>query len=119
MDLIPKKVICCKKKRRQRALEKARNELASEINIIDIVKSRRLIHWAIRELLTKSQRVRLQEKTSYFEIDPDSGSNGNERKSERYKLGHDKSWHDDSMKSDLGADDRQPPFALVSQDLTG
>ena len=116
MDLIPLRIICCQKKRRQRGLEKARNLLAREINIIDIIKSRRLIHRALRELLTKSQRVRLQERARYLDIDPGSGSSGNEKKLERRKSGSDLLWTDDSLQSDSGADDRQPAAAEVSQE---
>ena len=119
MDLIPKRIMCCQKKRRQRGLEKARNRLAREINIIDIIKSRRLVHRALRMLITKSQRVKLQERARYLEIDPGSGSSGNDKKLERGKSVDHFIWTDDSLQSDSGNDDQQPAADGESGDFPG
>ena len=46
-DLIPKRSKCCKQKRAVRALEKAREKMLLEINIVEIVKSRRFFNMAL------------------------------------------------------------------------
>ena len=48
MDLLPKKIICCNKNRSQRMIEKARQDMEQEINIVEIIKSRRYINEALR-----------------------------------------------------------------------
>lgn len=57
IDLIPEflRRRCCKKTRTMRAIEKARERLSKEINILDIVKSRRLIQSAMKLLLSKEK----------------------------------------------------------------
>ena len=44
VDLIPSCLLCCRKTRRWRGIDKARKVLDAELNIIDIVKSRRYFH---------------------------------------------------------------------------
>ena len=53
-------------------IEKARNKLDQEINIIDIVKSRRYISMALRHLLPQRKRQELLEKSQYIKIFPSS-----------------------------------------------
>ena len=55
-DLIPAKLRCCKKSRRQRSLEKARQIMDEEFNVIQIIKSRRYVSKAIALLLSKAKR---------------------------------------------------------------
>ena len=43
-----------------------------EINIIEIVKSRRFFNQALKFLLSKKKRMELKERSRYISIDPDS-----------------------------------------------
>ena len=54
-SMIPTKLRCrcCRKSRKMRGIEKAREKLAKEVNIINIVKSRRLFFQALKLLLTR------------------------------------------------------------------
>ena len=45
--------------------------MAEEINIVEIIKSRRYFQMALRLLLSKKQRLLLKSKSRYTEIDPD------------------------------------------------
>ena len=42
-----------------------------EINIIEIIKSRRIFMNALKMLLTKKQRMKLKETSRYISINPD------------------------------------------------
>ena len=46
-----------------------RDKLEREINVIEIIKSRRYFKAALKILLTRKQRDRLMEKTRYLHID--------------------------------------------------
>ena len=74
-DLLPKVILrickCCKPDRLERGFEKAREDLLKEINIIEIVKSRRFFNKAIKLLLSKKKRMELKERSRYIPIDPD------------------------------------------------
>ena len=52
-------------------MEQARNQLAKEVNIIDIVQSRRLIEQALNLLLSKEKYHELKKDTQYSFIGPD------------------------------------------------
>lgn len=78
-DLLPSCLACCSGKktccgpnRVDRAFAKAREKIAEETNIIEIVKSRRYQAAALKFLLTKEQRIKLKNQTRYFAVDPDS-----------------------------------------------
>ena len=43
-----------------------------EIDIIEMIKSRRFFKNAFRELMTSEKRMKLKEKSRYIMIDPDS-----------------------------------------------
>ena len=49
----------------------ARAALAHEVDIIEIIKSRRFFHMAFRHLLSRKERMRLKELSRYYTIDPD------------------------------------------------
>ena len=49
-------------------IEKARNKLDQETNIIDIVKSQRYISMALRHLLPQRKREELLKKSGYVNI---------------------------------------------------
>ena len=46
---------CFRKNRQMRGIEEARRQMAKEINIVEIIKSRRLISEAIKLLLSESK----------------------------------------------------------------
>ena len=72
-DSLPDWLKCCKETRQERAIKKAITEMDKEINIIDIVKSRRFTNLALRKLLSHKDRMDLKERSRYLMIDPDSG----------------------------------------------
>ena len=72
MHILPKKLVCCKKNRKERAIAKAIKEMDDEIDIIEMIKSRRFFKKAFRELMTAEKRMKLKEKSRYIMIDPDS-----------------------------------------------
>ena len=51
-------------------MEMARKKLDQEINIIEIVKSRRFFKKALKILLSKKKRMELKERSRYISIDP-------------------------------------------------
>ena len=58
LDAIPSCLKCkkcnCRKTRTMEAIELARIQMDEEINIVEIIKSRRYMHMALRLLLTKA-----------------------------------------------------------------
>lgn len=52
-------------------MDKARQKMDEEINIIEIVKSWRYFEKAIHFLLTDKQRRHFKERSRYIAIDPD------------------------------------------------
>lgn len=74
---------CCKKKRgrcrktqKARLIETARQRLEQEVNIIDIIKSRRYFHMALRHLLPQSKQEELLEKSRFVHIFPSNSDEG-------------------------------------------
>ena len=51
LGLLPDKLVCCAKRRKQIAMEKARTALEKEMDIIKLVRSRRFVHKALKHLL--------------------------------------------------------------------
>ena len=52
------------------SIELARAQMAEEINIVEIIKSRRYFNMALRQLLTKKQRSMMKEKSRFIVINP-------------------------------------------------
>ena len=73
MDTLPGCVKCCKESRQDRAIKKAISEMDKEIDIIEMIKSRRFFKLAFRKLLSDKDRMDLKERSRYIIIDPDSG----------------------------------------------
>ena len=61
-----------------RGIEEARDQLSKETNIVEIVKSRRLIFKALHQLLTNQELTKLKDQSNYLIIDPDLKSDENE-----------------------------------------
>ena len=76
IDLIPSFCFhkCFRKNRRMRGIEEARRQMAKEINIVEIIKSRRLISEVIKLLLPEAKLAQLKKKTEYLYVDPDAAS---------------------------------------------
>ena len=74
ISLIPTKCICCKKDRREIAMEKAREKLNKEVNIIEIVKSWRYYERCLKYLLPEKARMDFKERSRYITINPDHKS---------------------------------------------
>ena len=53
------------------AMNRAREKLASEINIVQIIKSWRYMERALKLLLPARTRLELKEKSRYIVVDPD------------------------------------------------
>ena len=72
IDSLPKRLKRCKETRQERAIKKAITQMDQEIDIIEIIKSTRFFHLAIRKLLTHKDRLDLKERSRYILIDPDT-----------------------------------------------
>ena len=71
IDCMPGKLTCCKRSRYERGLMKAERQMSHEINIINIIKSRRFFKTAFQFLLTTQKRIELKRLSRYSCIDPD------------------------------------------------
>ena len=58
--------------RREKAFDKARERLEKELNVIELIKSRRYFAKALKMLVPPETRLRLREETRYLVIDPES-----------------------------------------------
>ena len=65
LSLLPKCCHCCKRSRKQIALQMAREKLHKEINIIEIVKSWRYYESALHHLLPEKKRLDFKERSRY------------------------------------------------------
>ena len=74
MDTLPKKLVCCKKTRKQKGIQKAIEAMNFEIDIIEMIKKGRYVNMALKLLLTSEQRMNLKQKSRYICIDPDEVS---------------------------------------------
>ena len=63
--------ICCKTDRKKRALDRARHQLQKEINIIEIIRLRRIFQISLSKMLSKEKFCHLRNKSRYITIDPD------------------------------------------------
>ena len=69
--ILPRKLVCCSKKRKQVAMEKARASLNKEVDIIKLIRSRRFVHAALKQLLDPALRKELKQKSRFEVIDID------------------------------------------------
>ena len=70
-DKFPKCLVCWKKGRRKRGIQKARAALEKEIDVLELVKSMRFFRMAIKRLLSKDEISKLKERSQFFTINPD------------------------------------------------
>ena len=71
IDCLPGFLTCCKRSRYERGLMKAERQMSHEINIINIIKSRRFFKTAFQFLLSTQKRIELKRLSRYSCIDPD------------------------------------------------
>ena len=62
---------CYKPNRKEKTFQLARVAMQKEINIIEILKSRRYVNAAIKSLLPRNQRKKLKERSRYIVINPE------------------------------------------------
>ena len=72
-DKLPRFLVCkcLRPDRLERGFEKARAKLLNDINIIEILKSRRYYKRALKMMLPKQKRMLLYENSRYLSINPD------------------------------------------------
>jgi hypothetical protein len=59
---------CCRKNPRARMLDKARQTLEQEVNIVDMVRSMRYFKMSLRHLISQKKRDELEENSRYIYI---------------------------------------------------
>ena len=74
MECLPRKLVCCRRTESMIALYKARKLMESEIDIISLIKSRRYMNAALRELLPNSRIEVLKSQSSFVTINHDRNS---------------------------------------------
>ena len=72
MRVLPQKLVCCKQSRKERAIAKAIKAMDDEIDIIEMIKSRRYFKGALNQMMPAEKRMKLKERSRYIMIDPDS-----------------------------------------------
>ena len=50
------------------SIEKARNQMSKEINIVEFVKNRRYVKMALRYLLNRDKQRKIKDKSRYITI---------------------------------------------------
>ena len=70
MDCLPRKAVCCRRSYQERGIKIAIDAMHKEIDIIDMIKTRRYFAMALKKLLTSKQRMKLKEKSRYQCVDP-------------------------------------------------
>lgn len=68
-DCLPQKLICCKRNMGQINLDRARQKLEKDLNIVEIVQQRRYFVQAFKVLLSKSLRKQLIAKGCFLKLD--------------------------------------------------
>ena len=70
---LPSCLFCCRQSRNNRAFNKAREVLSKEVNVYEVIQSRRYIQKALKHLLSNEDRRRIRRTSKQIVIDPDSG----------------------------------------------
>ena len=60
MDTLPRKILCCKKDRKEKGIAKAIEAMNFEIDIIEMIKKGRYVNMALKLLLTSEQRMKIK-----------------------------------------------------------
>ena len=77
LELIPvsTKVSCCRRNSKHAAIEKARQALSKEVNIIEIIRVLRYLKQAMRQVLPRQDRIYAKKSSRYVILDSESDSN--------------------------------------------
>ena len=67
--ILPCKLVCLSKNRKQAAMETARKALAKEVDIIRLIRSRRFVNSALKHLLDPGLHKDLKAQSKFEEID--------------------------------------------------
>ena len=70
-SVLPRKLVCCRRNRKQLAMNEARKALEKEVDILEIIKSRRFFHIALRHLLKPALHEEFEARSKFFEINTD------------------------------------------------
>ena len=68
IGIMPRKLVCCPKNRRQVAMENARASLEKEVEIMKMIQSKRFVHLALKHLLDPVLRKELKIQSKVREI---------------------------------------------------
>ena len=65
IGLLPRKLVCCPKNRRQVAMENARASFEKEVEIMKMIRSKRFLHLALKHLLDPVLRKQLKTQSKF------------------------------------------------------
>ena len=68
IGLLPRKLVCCRERRKQVVMEQARAALEKELDIVHLVRSRRFIKIALKHLLGRQLRKEFKARSNFEEI---------------------------------------------------
>ena len=71
MENLPRQLVCCHKSKNEIALDRARKLMESEIDIISLIKSRRYMKAALRDLLPDWRIAELKSQSYFVSVNPD------------------------------------------------
>ena len=71
---LPRKLACCSRERKQRVMEQALAALEKEVQVINLIRSRRFVHRALKHLLDPALRKELKLQSECREIRIDQPS---------------------------------------------
>ena len=66
--ILPRKMVCCHQSRKQIALNKARESLEKEVDVLKLIRSRRFVHLALKHLLEPPLRKEFKARSRAKEI---------------------------------------------------
>ena len=67
--LIPSKLVCCRKKRKQIVMERARAALEKEVDVIQMIRTRRFVLMALKHLLDPALHKEFKSQSQALQLD--------------------------------------------------
>ena len=71
MENLPRQLVYCRKSKNEISLDRARKLMESEIDIISLIKSRRYMKAALRDLLPDWRIAELKSQSYFVSVNPD------------------------------------------------
>ena len=68
LGILPDKLVCCAKRRKQIAMDTARTALEKEMDVIELIRSLRFVHRALKHLLSPTLHKKLQEVSQQKQV---------------------------------------------------